>query len=89
MRSHSILNKTTVNSYALAYHWQGSDTSLKPVLLTAHQGFAHFPCHSESLMTNHLTDVVPIDPDTLQEWIHPPFSGTFDGERQCRQRLHD
>ncbi|KAJ3486708.1 hypothetical protein NLI96_g4047 [Meripilus lineatus] len=83
---HSILNKTTVNSYALAYHWQGSDTSLKPVLLTAHQGFAHFPCHSESLMTNHLTDVVPIDPDTLQEWIHPPFSGTFDAIESLLQK---
>ncbi|ETW78965.1 Metallo peptidase M20 [Heterobasidion irregulare TC 32-1] len=28
---------TTVNTYALVYHWQGSEPSLKPILLTAHQ----------------------------------------------------
>ncbi|KAI0085827.1 carboxypeptidase S [Irpex rosettiformis] len=34
---HTTLTKTVVNSYALVYHWQGSDESLKPLLLTAHQ----------------------------------------------------
>ncbi|KAI0032673.1 carboxypeptidase S [Vararia minispora EC-137] len=34
---HSTLKKTVINTYALVYHWQGSDTSLKPILLTAHQ----------------------------------------------------
>ncbi|OBZ66878.1 Carboxypeptidase S [Grifola frondosa] len=34
---HANLRKTEVNTYALVYHWQGSDDSLKPVLLTAHQ----------------------------------------------------
>ncbi|KAH8103886.1 carboxypeptidase S [Cristinia sonorae] len=34
---HTTLRKTTVNKYALVFHWQGSDSSLKPVLLTAHQ----------------------------------------------------
>ncbi|TCD69101.1 hypothetical protein EIP91_008743 [Steccherinum ochraceum] len=34
---HTTLQKTTVNTYALVYHWQGSDLSLKPILLTAHQ----------------------------------------------------
>ncbi|THH32060.1 hypothetical protein EUX98_g2143 [Antrodiella citrinella] len=34
---HTTLRKTTVNSYALVYHWQGTDPSLKPILLTAHQ----------------------------------------------------
>ncbi|KAJ2990099.1 hypothetical protein NUW54_g8579 [Trametes sanguinea] len=34
---HKNLRKTHVNKYALVYHWQGSDDSLKPALLTAHQ----------------------------------------------------
>ncbi|KAL1945098.1 hypothetical protein VTO73DRAFT_2718 [Trametes versicolor] len=34
---HQTLKKTHVNKYALVYHWQGSDDSLKPALLTAHQ----------------------------------------------------
>ena len=24
-------------------------------------------------------DVVPVNPDTVEEWTHPPFSGHFDG----------
>lgn len=35
---HATLKKTTVNTWALVYHWQGTNDSLKPVLLTAHQG---------------------------------------------------
>ena len=38
---HATLRKTHVNKYALVYHWQGSDESLKPALLTAHQGRTH------------------------------------------------
>ncbi|KIP03578.1 hypothetical protein PHLGIDRAFT_31748 [Phlebiopsis gigantea 11061_1 CR5-6] len=34
---HSSLKRTLVNKYALVYHWQGSDKSLQPALLTAHQ----------------------------------------------------
>ncbi|EIM86566.1 carboxypeptidase S [Stereum hirsutum FP-91666 SS1] len=34
---HSTLPRTVIHKYALVYHWQGSDTSLKPLLLTAHQ----------------------------------------------------
>ncbi|KAI0041286.1 carboxypeptidase S [Auriscalpium vulgare] len=59
---HKTLHKTTVNTYALIYERQGSDASLKPVMLAGHQ------------------DVVPVDPDTLDEWIQPPYSGYFDGE---------
>lgn len=35
---------TKINTYALAFHWQGSDESLKPLLLMAHQGelYLHF-----------------------------------------------
>lgn len=25
-------------------------------------------------------DVVPVNPDTVSEWTHPPFSGHFDGK---------
>jgi Gly-Xaa carboxypeptidase len=34
---HSTLRLTKVNTYALAYHWEGSDGSLKPILLAGHQ----------------------------------------------------
>ncbi|TBU30546.1 carboxypeptidase S [Dichomitus squalens] len=59
---HANLRKTHVNEYALVYHWQGTNGSLKPALLTAHQ------------------DVVPVEPSTVDQWNHPPFSGFFDGE---------
>ncbi|KAJ3553616.1 hypothetical protein NM688_g3514 [Phlebia brevispora] len=26
-------------------------------------------------------DVVPVNPDTVDQWTHPPFSGYYDGER--------
>ncbi|KZV64635.1 carboxypeptidase S [Peniophora sp. CONT] len=58
---HGALEQTKINTYALLYHWQGSDSSLKPLILTAHQ------------------DVTPVLEDTLDQWIHPPFSGHFDG----------
>ncbi|EPQ56473.1 carboxypeptidase S [Gloeophyllum trabeum ATCC 11539] len=60
---HSTLSLTKVNTYGLAYEWTGSDKSLKPLLLAAHQ------------------DVVPVDPTTVDQWAHPPFSGYFDGSR--------
>ncbi|KAI0831872.1 carboxypeptidase S [Trametes gibbosa] len=34
---HKNLRKTHVNKYALVYHWQGTNDSLRPALLTAHQ----------------------------------------------------
>lgn len=33
---HTALQRTKVATYALVYHWQGTDTSLKPLLLAAH-----------------------------------------------------
>ena len=50
--------------------WKGSDPSLKPLLLLAHQ------------------DVVPVNPDTVDEWTHPPYSGYFDGQSYCI-RIYD
>ncbi|KAI0675538.1 carboxypeptidase S [Trametes maxima] len=32
------------------------------------------------LLAGH-QDVVPVNPDTVDKWTHPPFSGYFDGER--------
>ncbi|KAI0792112.1 carboxypeptidase S [Abortiporus biennis] len=60
---HATLSLTKVNTYGLVYEWKGTDESLKPLLLAAHQ------------------DVVPVNPDTVSEWEHPPFSGFFDGEK--------
>ncbi|KAL5531499.1 hypothetical protein ACEPAG_4376 [Sanghuangporus baumii] len=34
---HSNLTVAKANSYSLIFHWQGSDESLKPILLTSHQ----------------------------------------------------
>lgn len=33
---HEWLNKTLVNDFSLVYHWEGSDESLKPILLIGH-----------------------------------------------------
>ncbi|OJA18441.1 hypothetical protein AZE42_05816, partial [Rhizopogon vesiculosus] len=33
---HATLQRTEVATYALVYHWQGADASLKPLLLAAH-----------------------------------------------------
>ncbi|KIM44930.1 hypothetical protein M413DRAFT_442904 [Hebeloma cylindrosporum] len=60
---HANLKLTKVNTYGLYYEWKGSDASLKPLLLAAHQ------------------DVVPVDPTTVDQWTHPPYSGYFDGKR--------
>ncbi|KAI9453418.1 carboxypeptidase S [Lactarius psammicola] len=35
--THETLTLTKVNTYGLLYEWEGSDHSLKPLLLTAHQ----------------------------------------------------
>ncbi|KAI0704305.1 carboxypeptidase S [Cytidiella melzeri] len=60
---HTTLKVTKVNTWGLIYDWEGSDTSLKPLLLAAHQ------------------DVVPVNPETVDKWTHPPWSGEFDGEK--------
>ncbi|WWD03733.1 hypothetical protein V865_001789 [Kwoniella europaea PYCC6329] len=53
--------KVTKTDWALVYEIEGSDSSLKPLMLTAHQ------------------DVVPVLPETVNQWDHDPFSGDYDG----------
>lgn len=36
LKVHATLQRTKVATYAAVYHWQGTDTSLKPLLLAAH-----------------------------------------------------
>lgn len=36
--SHQVLSLTKINTYGLNYKWQGTNPSLKPILLMAHQG---------------------------------------------------
>jgi hypothetical protein len=40
--SHTTLELSKVNTYGLLYVWKGSDASLKPILLAAHQGHHFF-----------------------------------------------
>ncbi|KAL4252052.1 peptidase M20A family protein [Abortiporus biennis] len=37
------------------------------------------PALKPILLTAH-QDVVPVDPNTVDEWLHPPFSGYYDGK---------
>lgn len=38
MPSHRHLTRTRVQEHALVFEWEGSDKSLKPLLLMGHQG---------------------------------------------------
>lgn len=60
---HQNLEREVVNKYGLLYTWKGSDESLKPVVLMAHQ------------------DVVPVLPETFDQWTHHPYSADFDGKK--------
>ncbi len=70
---------TKVNTYGIVLRWKGSDASLRPVLVTAHQGEGTL----QSIFVRSaegFADVVPVEPATVHEWIHPPYSGYFDGQ---------
>ncbi|KAH8886095.1 carboxypeptidase [Thozetella sp. PMI_491] len=60
---HEKLKVEKVNTHGLFYTWEGSDSSLKPTLLMAHQ------------------DTVPVPPETVDAWTHPPWSGHYDGKK--------
>ncbi|KAG8788422.1 hypothetical protein FRC15_004397 [Serendipita sp. 397] len=76
---HKHLALTKINTYGLIYHWAGSDSSLKPILLAAHQGvFSSFVSPLED-MNKSSADTVPVNPTTVDKWTYPPWSGYYDG----------
>jgi hypothetical protein len=79
LSSHSTLKVTKVNTWGLVYHFQGSDDTLKPILFAAHQGDISISCIFVIQLNRSLVDVVPVNPDTVDQWAHPPYSGYFDG----------
>lgn len=60
----SPLTREFVHKHGIVYTWEGTDPSLKPLMLTAHQ------------------DVVPVNEETADQWMFPPFSGHIDLENQ-------
>jgi Gly-Xaa carboxypeptidase len=66
LHSHAAMEPTTVNYYGLIYHWQGSDASLKPLLLAAHQG-------ASSKYLPSLVRLANIDRQTLSQWQLTPL----------------
>lgn len=59
-RLHDNLSLEMVGELSLLYRWQGTDSTLKPILLMSHQ------------------DVVPVDSETRDRWVHAPFSGAIE-----------
>lgn len=86
--SFDTLEVTKVNTYNMVLHWQGSDASLKPVLLTAHQGGYQSRSFSTSWADHTFIDVVPVEPVTVDAWIHPPYSGYYDGQHYTVSRCY-
>jgi len=86
--SHATLSLTKVNTFGLVYVWSGSDTSLKPILLAAHQGGCGDISSASRIQITVMEDVVPVDPTTVDQWLYPPYSGYFDGRNQARS-LHN
>lgn len=68
---HKHLKLDKVNKLALVYTWQGSNSTLKPIMLTAHY------------------DVVPVQPETVDQWTFPPFEGGVDGEKLYGRGVSD
>ncbi|KAL4063079.1 hypothetical protein J3A83DRAFT_4193380 [Scleroderma citrinum] len=71
VHGHAILELVKVNTCGLIFVWKGSNSTLQPLLLAAHQG--------ASYSAPSYANVVPGDPTTIDQWTHPPFSGYFDG----------
>ncbi|KAF7348691.1 Carboxypeptidase S [Mycena venus] len=80
-RRHATLELQKVNTCGLFYTWQGSDTSLKPLLLMGHYGEYIYFLRRRALPYPLLyADVVPVAPLSADQWTFPPYSGHFDGE---------
>ena len=65
-------------THALLFEWYGSDSSLKPLLLTGHQGelSPFYKAFDEYLIT--MPDVVPVLSTTRGLWTHDPYGGEYD-----------
>lgn len=70
---------TKVNTYGIVLHWQGSDETALPVLMTAHQGMYARAVIYVRFHLQDMLDVVPVDPATFEDWSNPPYSGIYDG----------
>lgn len=82
------VSREVVNGHGLLFIWKGKEEGSKPLVLTAHQGeCAIKPCPGMlpsfvsrgSLFPASIvsSDVVPVNPTTVDEWVYPPFSGYF------------
>ncbi len=78
--SFATLEVTKVNTYGIVLRWEGLDPFLYPVLITAHQGIVLTIASPMSSDTGFLSDVVPVNPGTANDWVHPPYSGHYDGK---------
>lgn len=64
-----------MNTHALVFEWAGSDPSLKPLLLTGHQG-GFFGARVR--WATLIVDVVPVLNATRKLWTHDPFGGEYE-----------
>ncbi|GMI52955.1 hypothetical protein ScalyP_jg8964 [Parmales sp. scaly parma] len=65
-KAHKLLKKEQVNKYSLVYTWEGTDKSLKPIMICSHLDVVPAPENNENASMN---------------WTHPPFAGkVVDGE---------
>ena len=88
---YEALEVTKVNTYGIVLHWQGSGSGSDagalrlPVLITAHQGaLAAADALNAPLIVilSRYLDVVPVEPNTVDDWVQPPYSGYYDGIRR-------
>ncbi len=63
-------------THALVYEWQGSDASLKPLMITGHQGKRIISLIDECQRL--MKDVVPVLAATRDQWTHDPFGGEYE-----------
>ncbi|KAI6104447.1 hypothetical protein EDD16DRAFT_1714744 [Pisolithus croceorrhizus] len=74
---HAELELTKVNTHGLIFQ------RIKVLSLSFHSCFGVRGVEWSIVLTYlfvvWLADVVPVEPTTVDKWIHPPFSGHFDG----------
>lgn len=70
---HEHLTKTTVDTWGLVFEWAPEEANdRKPIFIAGHQGWC--------FMTTLTPDVVPVLPETVHQWEHPPFAADYDGK---------